>query len=231
MPFRRSIVTMAALIFAPASFAQDSAPKPLFDGKTLDGWKVESGKAEYRVEDGAIVGKTVEGAGNTFLCKGPFRDFVLELDVKCDPSLNSGVQVRSHLYEAGSEGARKHHVGRLYGPQCEIAVRGTAGKFYDEARLGKWIDGESPKSPEAAKVFKDDDWNHYRIVVQGDRYRSWVNGVATADFTDDRDKEGLIGLQVHGVGKGKGPYEVRWKNVVIQELTPGQAVPEPAAAR
>lgn len=102
MLIRRSVVVMVAFQFARITLAQESVPKPLFDGQTLNGWKVESGKAEYRVEDGAIVGKTVEGAGNTFLCKGPFRDFVLDLDVKCDPALNSGIQVRSHLYEAGS---------------------------------------------------------------------------------------------------------------------------------
>ena len=72
---------------------------PLFDGKTLDGWKVNGGTASYKVEDGAIVGTTVEGSPNTFLCKGDYKDFVLELEVKCDPRLNSGVQVRSHVYE------------------------------------------------------------------------------------------------------------------------------------
>lgn len=207
-----------AVLFASAAFAHDAAPKPLFDGKTLDGWKVESGKAEYRVEDGAIVGKTVEGSGNTFLCKGPFKDFVLEADVKCDPELNSGFQVRSHLRDADAEGLR-----RLYGPQCEVATNGTAGKFYDEARDGKWIDGEGPKSPEAAKAFKAEGWNRYRIVVQGDRYRSWVNGVPTADFRDGRDTEGMIGLQVHGIASGTGPYEVRWKGVTIRELSAGES--------
>jgi hypothetical protein len=226
----RRLVSLAALLLllveALTAAAQDAATKPLFDGKTLDGWHVESGKATYRVEDGAIVGKTAEGSGNTFLCIGPFRDFVLEADVKCDPALNSGFQVRSHTYEAGSEGAKQHGVGRLYGPQCEIATNGSAGKFYDEARLGRWLDGEEPRSPEAKAAFRADGWNHYRIVVQGDRYRSWVNGVLTSDLTDGRDTEGLIGLQVHAIGKSEGPYEVRWKNVTIQTLAPGQAVPE-----
>lgn len=51
----------------------------------------------------------------------------------------------------------------------------------------------------------------------------------TADFTDGRDHEGLIGLQVHAIAKGTGPYEVRWKDVMVQELAPGQAVPAPVA--
>jgi hypothetical protein len=215
----RTVLGLAAVIVASTATAQDQGAKPLFDGKSLDGWKVESGTAEYRVEGDAIVGRTAEGSGNTFLCQGPYKDFVLEFDVKCDPALNSGVQVRSHLRDPDAQGLR-----RLYGPQCEIANNGTAGKFYDEARDGKWIDGEGPKSPEAAKAFKDDEWNRYRIVVQDDRYRSWVNGVPAADFRDDRDAEGLIGLQVHGIARGTGPYEVRWKNLTIRELGAGQAV-------
>ncbi len=36
----------------------------------------------------------------------------------------------------------------------------------------------------------------------------------------------FIGLQVHGIPKGEGPYQVRWRNVRIRELKPGDEVPE-----
>jgi acetyl esterase/lipase len=195
---------------------------PLFDGKTLDGWKVRGGFASYKVEDGAIVGTTVEGSPNTFLCQGDYRDFVLELEVKCDPRLNSGVQVRSHVYrEDDPDPKNRKRAGVVYGPQCEIARKetGTAGRFYDEGRRGRWL---NEIKPEAEGAFRDDGWNRYRIVVQGDRYRSWVNGVPCADFKDDRDKGGFIGLQVHGVPRGQGPYQVRWRDVRIRELKPGE---------
>jgi hypothetical protein len=197
---------------------------PMFDGKTLDGWKVRGGFASYKVEDGAIVGSTVEGSPNTFLCKGEFLDFILELDVKCDPALNSGVQVRSHVYEKDDPDPKnKSRAGVVYGPQCEIALKkiGAAGRFYDEGRRGKWL---AEIKPDAKDVFKDDDWNRYRIVVQGNRYRSWVNGVAASDFTDDVDASGVIGLQVRGIAKGQGPYQVRWRNVRIRVLKPGEAI-------
>jgi hypothetical protein len=51
-----------------------------------------------------------------------------------------------------------------------------------------------------------------------------VNDVACADFHDDTDASGLIGLQVHGIGEGKGPYHVRWKNIRIRELKPDEKV-------
>ena len=197
---------------------------PLFDGKTLDGWKVNGGSASYKVEDGAIVGTTVEGSPNTFLCKGDFEDFVLELEVKCDPALNSGVQVRSHVYGKGdADPKNRQRAGVVYGPQCEVARKetGTAGRFYDEGRRGHWL---AEIKPEAKDDFRDDGWNLYRIVVQGNRYRSWINGIAASDFIDDVDKSGFVGLQVHGIAKGQGPYHVRWRNIRIRELKPGEVM-------
>ena len=220
-----TVLTLALVIcLARASLCADDGWVPLFDGKTLDGWKVNGGTASYKVEDGVIVGTTVEGSPNTFLCKGDYKDFVLELDVKCDPRLNSGVQVRSHVYEKDDANPEnRKRAGVVYGPQCEIARKetGTAGRFYDEGRRGKWL---AEIKPEAKDAFRDDGWNRYRIVVQGNRYRSWINGIAASDFTDDVDKGGFIGLQVHGIAKDQGPYQVRWRNVRIKELKPGEEV-------
>jgi hypothetical protein len=226
-PFTIPVLALALVVcLGKASPGDDEGGTPLFDGKTLDGWKVNGGKARYTVEDGAIVGTTVEGSPNTFLCKGDYRDFVLELEVKCDPRLNSGIQVRSHVYpQDDANPANRKRAGVVYGPQSEIARKetGTAGRFYDEGRRGRWL---AEIKPEAKDAFKDDGWNRYRIVVQGSRYRSWINGVAASDFTDDLDERGFIGLQVHGIRKGEGPYQVRWRNIRIRELEPGESVPE-----
>jgi hypothetical protein len=220
-------VAATALVTGGLSARPDDGFKALFDGKSIEGWKREGGEAEYRVEDGCIVGKTVDGSPNTFLCKGPYGDFILEFEVKCDPKLNSGCQIRSHVYEEATNDAKgkKRKQGTLYGYQCEIAAAetGTSGNFWDEARRNKWL-GDFKDRPEAKSAFKNNEWNRYRIVAQGNRIRSWVNGVACADFTDDTDKEGLIGLQVHSIGKGEGPYEVRWRNIRIKELKAGDTV-------
>jgi hypothetical protein len=180
------------------------------------------------VENGTLIGTTVDGSPNTFLMKGLFKDFELQFDVKVDDQLNSGVQVRSHLAKAGDpapegrKGGQPLPEGRLFGPQCEIAVNGTAGDFYDEARRGTWwsilTKTEAVRTDEAKAAFKKGEWNHYRIVVQGDHYQSYVNGVKTADFTQPGDPEGNIGFQVHGIKKGDGPYTVCWKNVKVKTL-------------
>ncbi|MCX7887815.1 MAG: DUF1080 domain-containing protein [Verrucomicrobiae bacterium] len=198
------------------------------DGK-LDNFQVVSGFASYKIENGVLIGSTVEGSPNTFLAtKKTYKDFELEFEVKVDEPLNSGVQVRSHIAKGGeipegSKSGKPLQAGRMYGPQCEIsATSDRSGDFYDEARRGTWwsilTNTESIRTDAAKTAFKKGEWNHYRIVVKGDHYQSWVNGIPTADFRQPHDPEGHIGFQVHGIKKGTGPYTVRWRNVKFREL-------------
>ena len=215
----------AGLMLAAGAAAPDDGWIELFDGETLDGWTVRGGSATYRVEDRVIVGRTTQGSPNTFLCKGDFADFVFEAEVLCDPRLNSGFQVRSHVYaQDDPDPGNRQRAGIVYGPQVEVARResGTAGRIYDEGRRGRWL-GEI--AAEGRDAFVNEGWNRYRIVVQGDRYRSWVNGKPCADLRDAEDTRGFIGLQVHGIPESEGPYEVRWRNLRIRELKPGEEPP------
>lgn len=200
-----------------------------FADGSLDGFQIVSGTATYEVKDGVLVGTTVEGSPNTFLTTAdPVRNFELTFEVLVDDPLNSGVQVRSHLAREGDpvpEGAKQDRplpAGRLYGPQCEIAINGTAGDFWDEARRLNWwseLTGTGAIRTAAAKAaFRKSEWNAYRIVVEGDHYRSWVNDVPAADFHQPHDPEGHIGFQVHGIKKGTGPYTVRWRKVMFRRL-------------
>jgi len=181
----------------------------LFDGKSLKGWKQINGKAPYLVLEGTILGITAKGSPNSFLCtEKHYGDFELEFEVKLDPRLNSGVQIRSNSLP-------EYKRGRVHGYQVEIAVR-NAGRIYDEARRGKWLD-TNPLSEEAKKAFKRDDWNQYRVVCKGDSIKTWLNGVAVADVTDDVTKSGFIGLQVHSF-RGEPPAWVRWRNIRLKDL-------------
>jgi hypothetical protein len=199
----------------------------LFDGKTLNGWSIHSGTAKYAVEDGAIVGTVVLGSPNTFLCTNrEYGDFILEFEVKVDPELNSGVQFRSLIAQTEMTlpdqkdkkgNPRKIPADRVYGYQVEIASK-NAGNVYDEARRAVFLDDLSGR-PQAATAFKEGEWNRYRIEARGDSIKTWVNGVLCADFKDSVTPRGIIGLQVHQVPKDRfKPYQVRWRNIRIQEL-------------
>ena len=108
--------------------------EPLFNGKNLNGWKRLNGKAEYKVEDNAIVGYTRANTPNTFLAtKKNYGDFILELEFKVDETMNSGIQFRS-------ESKKDYQNGRVHGYQFEIdpSERAWSGGIYDEARR-LWI--------------------------------------------------------------------------------------------
>ena len=193
----------------------------LFDGKSLNGWHVKSGFATYKVKEGAIVGTTAPESPNTFLCsKKEFANFELTFDVRFDGEFfNSGVQIRSKL-------RKDKYGGRVYGPQVEIEKSpGQAGFIYGE-KSGGWQSPEpESKNPDvnAHEYFKNEGWNHYRILAVGRRIQTWVNGNKVADLVYDAGRymdnpEGFIGLQVHGIGDRKEKINVRWKNIYIRTV-------------
>src|ERR1700742_4382280 len=188
------IVMLFLSAFAEISRAQ-STPS-LFDGKTLKGWKRLAGTADYKVEDGAIVGTTVLNSGNTFLVTDKeYGNYILEMDVKIEsPLSNSGIQSRSHFDPAGHEGK-----GLVYGRQFEIdpSDRKWSGGIYDEGRRD-WL-YPLELNAKAKPAFKVNEWNHYRIECIGSSIKTWVNGTATAYMVDTVDNKGFIGLQVHGI--------------------------------
>jgi len=239
------IYCMIALLVVMASFCfarerQKDEWVSLFDGKTLNGWSVHSGFAKYHIEDGAIVGTTVKGSPNTFLCTDrEYGDFILEFEVRLDPRLNSGVQIRSKIAEkekvfffGGREGKPQKRVvppDRVYGYQVEIATekRGSSGSIYDEARRAFML-ASTTSDPVASKAFKDGQWNKFRIECKGDRIRTWINDVPCVDLRDSMTSRGIFGLQVHGVGKDATAYQVRWRNIRIQ--AEDQGVEEPVVS-
>ncbi len=191
---------------------EDKKWEALFDGKTLSGWIQRGGKARYHVEDGAIVGTTVPNTPNSFLCtEKTYSDFILELDFRIDPGLNSGVQIRS-------QSLKSYKNGRDHGYQVAIdpSVRAWSGGIYDEARRG-WLNNLADNEP-ARKAFKNGEWNRFRIEALGDSIKTWLNGVPAADLVDSMTPSGFIALQVHST-KSQKPLHVWWRNIRIRDLS------------
>jgi hypothetical protein len=218
-------LVLIGLVANLAAVAQDDGFKPLFDGKSLDGWTQHGGKARYSVEDGAVVGRSVPNTQNTFLCTNKeYGDFILELEFKVDPRLNSGVQIRSQVFDAPKElevEGKKRNIpaDRVHGYQVEIdpSDRSFSGAIYDEARRGRFL-ADLKDNEAARKAFKQGEWNKFRIECKGDSIRTWINGVPAVDLKDSMTPKGVIALQVHGVGKREDALDVRWRNIKLAEL-------------
>jgi len=246
---RYSKVILSLLMFSPAAFAGDGW-RDLFNGKDLTGWEVRGGQAHYAVEDGVIVGSSVLDTPNSFLCtKETFSNFVLELDFKVDPALNSGVQFRSLCFDKQTVPKDKEGrpvkdakgkeieipAGRVHGYQCEIDVdpahnRWWTAGIYEEGRRGWLFPGSKGGDAKAfteqgAKSTKQCDWNHLRIEADGPSITTWLNGEQRASIKDDLTPTGFFGFQVHGVGKDKtkAALKARFKNIRIKVLDKGAA--------
>lgn len=203
--------------------------KPIFDGKTLNGWKGDS--AIWRVENGAIVGEWADKEPlkkNAFLVwdRGEVDDFELRLKFRLtgSDSANSGIQFRSS----------ERDDGHLVGYQADIDRSGQyVGMLYDEegrgilARRGeKTVVTESgEKQPESfadtaelLKKINRDDWNDYSIRAQGNQITLKINGEVTAELIDNDpnglDRIGKLALQVHS-----GPaMKVEFKDIRLKRL-------------
>ena len=109
---------------------------------------------------------------------------------------------------------------RFWGYQIEIdpSERAWTGTLYEEGGRGFLHSPDEAKAPEG--TFKAEDWNQLRIVVKGDHFQVWLNGVQTADVHDHLTPTGYIALQLHGIGKSKDKIgqKVRWRNIRLKSL-------------
>ena len=205
-------VFVALVLLVSAAYAKKSDGwQLLFNGKDLTGWHQLNGKADYRVDNGEIVGTTVLNTPNSFLATDKdYGDFILELDLKVANGMNSGIQFRSISKPEINN-------GRVHGYQCEVdpSARAWSGGIYDESRRGWLYPGEL--NPTAKSAFKLGAWNHYRIECVGNSIRTWINEVPVAYLLDDMTASGLIALQVHSIGsKDEVGRQIRWKNIRIK---------------
>ena len=137
--------------------------------------------------------------------------FELHFEVKVHDGLNSGVQIRSQ-----SKGGTPD--GRVNGPQVEIEACCESGYIYGRV-AGGWMTPKDMLKPH--KHFKKGKWNSYRVIAEGARIQTWINGTQISDLVDEEKlkthPKGFIGLQVHGVGK-RGPFDVCLRNIKIREI-------------
>jgi hypothetical protein len=209
--------------------------KDLFDGKTMNGWKVLNQdfakpeiKPDFYIENNMIIcnSTTKNKGGGYLITEKSYSNFILELDVKIDTTLNSGVQCRSRVWEKdtatyfnGSSRKNKWPKGYVWGYQIEIdpTFRAWSGGLYEPGNRGWLVTLKSNKK--AQKAFKPLDWNHFKILMDGNKIQTWVNNIPIVDTTDNMSSSGFIGLQFHGAyTEIQNNKKSMFKNIRIKEL-------------
>jgi hypothetical protein len=196
---------LAVLLLAASSQAADDGFKPLFNGRNLDGWVVDT-KELWTVRDGMVVGKHDGFKYNDFLRTARnYKDFELKLKFRLmNGEGNSGVQFRSKPVPDSHEVA---------GYQADIGAQ-YWGCLYDESRRKKVL-AQAPQ--DTLSGLDKTGWNEYVIRAQGNHITMHLNGKKTVDYTEPEpgmDIPGFIALQVHSGPK----IEVWFKDIQLREL-------------
>ncbi|MCL2622743.1 MAG: DUF1080 domain-containing protein, partial [Planctomycetaceae bacterium] len=187
---------------------------PIFDGKTFDGWEFRDNEQWFRIEDGAIVGGTLEESipHNEFLTSvKEYGDFTLRIECKAiGAGCNGGVQFRSFRHSADS-----NIPNEMIGYQADMTDDAAYwGAIYDESRRNRFI--AEPDRALIDSIFRPNDWNEYEIVCKGNNIKLYLNGTLTVDYTEtdaNIPARGFIGLQIHS-----GPPSETWyRNIRIEE--------------
>lgn len=207
----------AAFPFAASLPAGDDAGEwtPLFDGRTLNGWKAGENAGSFSVRNGTIV------------CGGPrahlfyaggvqnatFRDFEFRVEVRTRPGANSGIYFHTE-YQAGGWPARGY----------EVQVNNTYGGLgtYRELRKTGSLYGVRNVYVELAK---DDVWFTIHVAVRGKRIQIRVDKQLVVDYTEPEHpvrtgsgkgrvlSRGTFALQCHDPGS-----EVSYRNLRVRPL-------------
>lgn len=195
------------------------APQPaggwinLFDGKSLNGWRANENRASWYVENGAIVsnGKPRSHLFYTGTLKTgsdrPFKNFEFQAEVMTLPNSNAGVYIHTQYQEEGWP---------KYG--YEVQVNNTHS---DPIKTGSLYSVVNVNQAPA----QDNEWFTLRIIVNGKRIITQVNGKTLVDYTEPPGKQpgadftrvltqGTFALQAHDPNS-----KVYFRNIKVRRLS------------
>jgi hypothetical protein len=190
------LVVGLALLSSPHELGAEAGWTTLFDGKNLDNWN-QIGDADWRLEDGAAVAD--KGSG-FLVSKSKYRDFELRVEFWVNDAANSGIFIRAEDPKeiTGKTAYEVNIFDRRPDP-----TYGT-GAIVNIAKV-------DPMPKAGGK------WNTYEITAKGGQLTAVLNGVKTAQGTDETHKEGYIALQ-YGPGVPKDGGVVKFRKVEIRPL-------------
>ncbi|WP_326653760.1 ThuA domain-containing protein [Streptomyces sp. NBC_01750] len=198
---------LGGLRYAAGQVKADCKPKtgyrPIFNGKTLEGWK-QAGPGKFGVVDGEL--RSEGGMGMLWYQAKELKSYSLKLDWKMAGDDNSGVFVG---FPASDDPWSAVNNGYEVQIDATDAADRTTGAVYGF---------KSADIKARDRVLRPPgQWNSYEIRVQGERLQIFLNGVKVNDFTNTDPvrslKDGYIGIQNHGADD-----QVSFRDIQLREL-------------
>lgn len=212
------VVVYICITVGLSAQSNNNAWRSLLNGKDLTGWKMVGSKGVAVIIDSAItcnqVANTTE---HTFVTtKEKFSDFILEMDVRCDSTYNTGILIRSVDKPENCDTCQVS----LYGYQIKIDPwperRWTGGIFDDYGKTWHWL-YSLEKDDRARFAFKIGKWNHFRVEAIGSSLKVWVNGIPATNMINPKYKEGYLAIKIHSLGNQPDLEKLygRFKNIRV----------------
>lgn len=209
------ILLFLSVLFGSVSFSFTNPQEKngewisLFDGTTLNGWKVGANAETFRVENGAIVvnGNVAHLFYDGNVGNHNFKNFELKLDIMTKPGANSGVYFHTQYQE--SSWPKKGY---------EVQVNNSQTDWRRTASLYAVQD--------LKEVFvKDDEWFTMHIIVKGKKIQVKINNQLVNDYTEPENPTRPKGMEERLLSSGTIALQghdpksiVLYKNIAVKIL-------------
>ncbi len=186
-------LTLAAMAAIAVSSAAGADWISIFDGQSLKGWKATERPENWRVEDGAIVGRGERS--HLFYLDRECVDCEFKAEVKLNHGGNSGMYFRA-----------KFETGWPTGYEAQVN-----NSHSDPKRTGSLYNLHNVLE----QLVPDDTWWTQHIIVKGNHVIIKVNDKTVVEYTDAKNthQRGYLAVQQHHQGS-----EVRYRNIMMKEL-------------
>jgi hypothetical protein len=205
------LLTIAACMLGGVAVAQKHSKKwiPLFDGKTLNGWKVGDNAASFRVDSGMIIanGDVAHLFYDGKVNDHNFTNFHFKADVKTTPGSNSGIYFHTAFQQGGWP---------MKGYEVQVNNSHT-----DWRRTGSLYAIEDVKEV----LVKDNEWYTEEVIVQGKKITIKVNGKTVVEYTEPDNVKRSGGMEGRVLSSGTFALQghdpnskVYYKNIKVKIL-------------
>lgn len=200
---KHAMVLLLFLTFGTSGMSQvldRTTMYTLFDGKTLESWKIPDG-GEWTVKKGKIIAENNPGKkGSILWTNESYNDFLVQLDFKMiKGNIDSGIFMR---------GEDKNN------PQIQIGVSGSLKR---DMTGSPYVPGAGypVEAKNINRLLRLKGWNTIRARAVNNKYTVWLNGEEVMNYTlENANLQGPVGLQLH---PGR-EMEIHFKKIVIGKL-------------
>jgi hypothetical protein len=188
---------------------------PLFDGKTLEGWKASENQGGFKVVDGTIA---FDGARSHLFYVGPvhnadFKNFEFKAEVRTEPLANSGIFFHTEYQD--KDFPKK-------GFEAQVATTHVgAGGYVEMKKTGSLYGIRNVYKA----LVKDNEWSTMQLSVRGKRIQIRLNDLLVVDYVEPENpvldkahpgrrlSHGTFALQGHDRGS-----KVAFRNLMVKPL-------------